>query len=178
MKLAVMAVLVALAAAGLPSMVGEDECATARSLDDGASWSWGFSWWPPSGTCEYSDGTRFEAGSVGGFLVVLAGGALLLARRNAETLATAIVFGLTGLTAWVVGLPLGFLPAVVIAVVVTRSWRAVGVAAGAFLLAAFVWFFGDWAWPWAVAMAVVGVAALRNGSSRGEGSGVSAAPLR
>ena len=52
-------------------------------------------------------------------------------------------------------------------------------AAGAFLLAACLWFFlGDWAWPWAVAMALVGVAALRNGSSRGEGSGVSAARLR
>jgi len=38
-KLAVMAVLVALAAAGLPSMVGDDECATARSLEDGMAWS-------------------------------------------------------------------------------------------------------------------------------------------
>ena len=129
-----MAVLVALAAAGLPSMVGEDECATARSLDDGMSWSWGFSWWPPSGTCEYSDGSTFEAGSVGGFLLVLAGGALLLVRRNAETLATAIVFGVSGLTAWMLGLPLGFLPAVVIALLVTRSWRATVVAAGVFVV--------------------------------------------
>ena len=47
---------------------------------------------------------------------------LLLVRRNAVTAATAIVFGLSGLTAWVVGLPLGFLPAVVIALLVTRSW--------------------------------------------------------
>ena len=51
------------------------------------------------------------------------------------------------------------------------SWRATGVAAGAFLFAACLWFFvGDWAWPWAVAMAVVGVAALRNGSPRGKGA--------
>lgn len=174
-----MAVLVALAAAGLPSMVGEDECATARSLEEGTSWSWDVSWWPPGGTCEYSDGTTFEAGTVGGFLLVLAGGALLLVRRNAETLATAIVFGLSGVTAWLVGVPLGFVPAVVIALLVTRSWRATVVAAGAFVLAAFLWFFvGDWAWPWAAAMAVVGVAALHNGSPRGEGSGVSAASLR
>ncbi len=170
-----MAVLVALAAAGLPSMVGDDECATARSLEDGMAWSWGLSWWPPGGTCEYSDGTTFAAGTVSGFLIVLAGGALLLVRRNAETLATAIVFGLSGLTAWMLGLPLGFLPAVLIALLVTRSWRATGVAAGAFLFAACLWFVGDWAWSWAAAMALVGVAALRNGSSRGKGAGVSLA---
>ena len=123
-----MAVLVALAAAGLPSMVGNDECATARSLEAGMSWSWGRSWWPPGGTCEYADGTTFEAGTVSGFLIVLAGGALLLVRRNAETLATAIVFGLSGLTAWMLGLPLGFLPAV---------------TAGAFVVAGCFWFFGD-----------------------------------
>ena len=89
------------------------------------------------------------------------------------------MFGVSGLTAWVVGVPLGFLPAVVIALLVTRSWRATVVAAGVFVVAACLWFFvGDWAWPWAVGMAVVGVAALRNDSSRGEGSGVSAARLR
>ena len=171
-----MAVLVVLAAAGLPSMVGDDECATARSLDDGMAWSLGRSWWPPGGTCEYSDGTTFAAGTVSGFLMVLAGGAVLLVRRNAEMFATAIVFGLSGLTAWMLGLPLGFLPAVLIALLVTRSWRATGVAAGAFLLAACLWFFfGDWAWPWAVAMAAVGAGALRNGSSREKGVGVSLA---
>ena len=155
MKLAVMAVLVALAAAGLPSMVGESECATARSLEDGASWSWGVSWWPPGGACEYSDGSTFKAGSVGGFLLVLAGGALLLVRRNAVTLATAIVFGVSGLTAWIVGLPLGFLPAVVIALLVTRSWRATVVGADRVCRGRFSWFLvgdgrgrGQPVWPW------------------------------
>lgn len=101
--LAVAAIFMVFAAAGLSSLKGNDYCNTNRS-SAGTAFTTRVAWWPPGRECSVPrTGDRpveRDAGDAAGFLAILAAGALLLGlRRSPLAVATAMVFGTTGLTA-------------------------------------------------------------------------------
>ncbi|MDA0161759.1 hypothetical protein OM076_15910 [Solirubrobacter ginsenosidimutans] len=101
--LAFAAIFMVFAAAGLSSLKGNDFC-NANRTNGGAAFKTKLVLWPPGRECSVPrTGARpveRKAGDVAGFLAILAAGLLLLGiRRSPLAVATAAIFGMTGLTA-------------------------------------------------------------------------------
>jgi hypothetical protein len=101
--LAVAAIFMAFAAAGLSSLKGNDFCNTNRA-NAGTAFKTRVALWPPGRECSVPrTGARpleRDAGDAFGFLAILAAGLVLLGvRRSPLAVATAFMFGMTGLTA-------------------------------------------------------------------------------
>jgi hypothetical protein len=130
------------AAAGLSSLKGNDFCNTNRS-NGGAAFKTHVALWPPGRECSVPrTGARpqeRDAGDAVGFLAILAAGLLLLAvRRSPLAVATAFVFGMTGLTALGVALVpafgFGWMIGGILAYQFTRSVPSTLTAVGALAL--------------------------------------------
>jgi hypothetical protein len=101
--LAAAAIFMVFAAAGLSSLKGNDFCNTNLS-DAGTAFKTRVALWPPGRECSVpqtgAPALRRDAGDAFGFLAILAAGLLLLGvRRSRLAVATAFMFGMTGLTA-------------------------------------------------------------------------------
>ena len=144
--LAFAAIFMVFAAAGLSSLKGNDFCNTNRS-NAGTAFKTKVVLWPPGRECSVPrTGARpveRTSGDVAGFLAILAAGLLLLGiRRSPLAVATAAVFGTTGLTALGVSLipafGFGWMAGGILAYYFTRSvpstLTAVGALAGAGVL--------------------------------------------
>jgi hypothetical protein len=137
--LAAAAIFMVLAAAGLSSLAGNDFCNTNRS-DAGTSFKTHVALWPPGRECSVAQTgggvIERDAGDALGFLAILAAGWLLLGvRRSPLAVATAFVFGMTGLTALGVSLVpafgFGWMVGGILAYHFTRSVPSTLTAAGA-----------------------------------------------
>jgi hypothetical protein len=137
--LAAAAIFMVFAAAGLSSLKGNDFCNTNRS-NSGAAFKTHVALWPPGRECSVPrTGARpqeRDAGDAVGFLAILAAGLLLLGvRRSRLAVATAFVFGMTGLTALGVSLVpafgFGWMVGGILAYQFTRSVPSTLTAVGA-----------------------------------------------
>jgi hypothetical protein len=157
---------VVFAAAGLSSGTDDDFCSRFPGDVEGTSSSSGLSFWPPGHTCIYTlpDGRTIttDDGNVTAFWAILAAGLLLvLGRRSKLAFATALVFGVGGLTA----LYVGFLPIVFVAFwlgaslawLTTRSLLATAIAYAALVVGWLAQFYDDLPAAWVVVLLIVAV---------------------
>jgi hypothetical protein len=137
--LAAAAIFMVFAAAGLSSLKGNDFCNTNRS-SAGTEFETRVGLWPPGRECSVPRTGRpaveRDAGDAFGFLAILAAGLILLGvRRSKLAVATAFIFGMTGLTALGVALVpafgFGWMIGGILAYHFTRSIPATLTAAGA-----------------------------------------------
>jgi hypothetical protein len=152
-------VLMVFAAYGLsPTSTNDDYC-----LADSAQ----HQWWPPGVRCEYAPSAERgttpvqpDTANVAAFVVTLGVGvAFVLARRSQLALGAALIFGLAGLGATLVGwLQLFFFGCILGALAaywLTRSVAATVLPAAALLIAFTVQFVDDVPLAWAAAVLVL-----------------------
>jgi hypothetical protein len=148
LALVLAAVLFTVAAAGLSAARDDDYCDSVHPLSEtgGGSTSSEYALWPPGRNCVYGypDGhtETVVVGDAGGFLAMLVGGAVLLARRSRTTWAAAVMFGLGGLGglefAWQGANSVAFAFGVPLALLVSRSLKAALIVASAFFVGTFL----------------------------------------
>jgi hypothetical protein len=158
--LAAAAIFMVFAAAGLSSLSGNDFCNTNRS-SGAAAFKTHVALWPPGRECSVprtgAPAQERDAGDALGFFAILAAGLLLLGvRRSPLAVATAFIFGMTGLTALGVGAApafgFGWMIGGILAYQFTRSVPSTLTAAGALAVGGVLSFTGAGPAGWVVTL--------------------------
>jgi hypothetical protein len=162
------ALMLVFAPAGLSSGAADDYCfsrgpAVSEEFDGTSSSP--IIWWPPGQQCRYETAsgevTTEDLGSVGGFAIMLAGGALAVFRRSRYTWSSLIVLGLAGLFSLNFGFQSTVMALVLggsVVLVATRSVIATATAVGMLVVGAIPYLWNGTTLGWTVLILLVSIA--------------------